>query len=358
MKISATYKDDRLDGTYTRRDDRGRTVETISYRGGKFHGWRTRYEQGRIASEESFFDGALLYPKGRNIIRLELARIRKTTIYMARPGDTPAGDGEAKRTPARADVALAIRRLMEYRFLCDVPYEGMEADPQMIREATAAAKICNKLGQLTHFPKNPGLSPAEYKLAKFGASHGNLAMGSSVPASVDRYMDDSDAKNIDRVGHRRWCLYPPMRKTGFGTAGVYSSMRVSDRSRSDVPDFDFVAYPPRGLMPVGHFASGRAWNVSLNPKKYRKLDKQAVKVSVFPAQSRQFEPGNVDGLKPMPLNYFNVDDRNFGLPRCIIFRPDGVRLRSGARFWVRIEGIKTARGEDATIGYIVEFMSL
>src|SRR5438045_1192356 len=80
-----------------------------------------------------------------------------------------------------------------------------------------------RLGRLDHDPRNPGLPEDQYQLARKAAGSSNLGwfgkgQSDSLALSVDMFMDDSDETNIDRVGHRRWCLNPAMKKVGFGQA--------------------------------------------------------------------------------------------------------------------------------------------
>jgi hypothetical protein len=339
IKVSAVFKDDVLEGKYLQRDENGKAELAAGYRAGKFHGWRKEYEGGKLVSEQAYFDGTVLYPKGQTLMRYTLAAISKTKIEGTNS----------------SEVAQAVRRAMQYRYLCDVPWEGLSVDAKMTTEAAAAARACEMLGRLSHQPPNPGMSEAEYKLAKFGASHSNLSMGSGIVRSVDSYMHDSDASNIDRVGHRRWILFPPMLKTAFGGSGRYSAMRVMDKSRSEIPDYDYVAYPPRGFLPTEYFGADRAWHVSPNPRKYAKSDPKKVAVRVHPVRGRTASLADFARSPALKLNYDNVSSQSFGTPGCIIFRPDNVNLSAGSRYWVSITGIKTRDGKDAKIEYLVEF---
>src|SRR5262249_11739264 len=154
---------------------------------------------------------------------------------------------------------------------------------------------------LDHTPENPGLPEEEYRKAFKGTSTSNLAIGvRSLERAVDVWMDDSDRRNIDRIGHRRWCLNPTMRIVGFGRADRFTAMTCQARSRRPVPDFDFVCWPARGPMPVEYFKPTHAWSVSLNPMKYRAPD--AVKPKLY-ALDRD---GNKTG-DPLPLDYTGVD---------------------------------------------------
>jgi hypothetical protein len=165
-------------------------------------------------------------------------------------------------------------------------------------------------------------------------------------------MDDSDARNIDRVGHRRWCLNPAMVKTGFGASGVFAAMWAHDASRKDVPDFDYVAYPAMGYMPDYYFGARHAWSVSLNPKKFDRPDAKNVKVRVIPVGDDYAR--NAD---PLPLDHLGVSSEGMGLRDCIIFRPKELELAPGRRYWVEIDGV-TKGGKPMPIRYVVHFFEL
>jgi len=173
-----------------------------------------------------------LYPKSREAVK------ERVKALLA------AGRG--------SDREQALALLNVYRYLCDVPCD-VTLDEVYSEKATAAAEVCARLGRLDHAPPNPGMPEERYQLGREGAGGSNLFGGGGMPSSVHGYMNDSDPGNIDRVGHRRWCLNPRMGKTGFGAYGNYAAMWSMDGSRTEVPDFDFVAFPPRGYMPVEYF---------------------------------------------------------------------------------------------------------
>ena len=83
-------------------------------------------------------------------------------------------------------------------------------------------------------------------------------------------MDDSDASNIDGVGHRRWQLNPVLGKVGFGFAlgeggyGAYTAEKVMDKSGSGCA-YDFISRPASGNFPEELMAGRTAWSVTLNP---------------------------------------------------------------------------------------------
>jgi len=253
-----------------------------------------------------------------------------------------------------AERAAALRKLKAYRYLAGMPYDDLVLDDSYNRYAEAATQICAKLGRLDHRPPNPGMPEDEYKLAAKGAASSNLGVGpKNLVSSVDLWMNDSDAGNIPLLGHRRWCINPYMKKAGFGRTDQYTAMYSFDQSRRNVPDFDFVSYPARGLMPVEYFHAGWAWNVSLNPRKYRTPD-DAVKPQIYEADEPMKKVG-----EPLKLDYEKVNLMPFGIPNCIIFRPEKFTPQPGKRYVVEIDGLKRANGRAAEpIRFGVEFVSV
>jgi hypothetical protein len=250
--------------------------------------------------------------------------------------------------------SLALRRLQAYRYLAEVPYKDLKLDEGFNKMCLAGAKLCEKIGKLEHKPENPGLPEDEFKLAYMGTSRSNLGQGfKSLVQSVDAWMDDSDAGNIDRLGHRRWCLNPTMVKTGFGRSGIFTAMYSFDRSRTKPPDFDFICFPARGYMPIEFFGPHHAWSVSLNPKKYKTPAKDFVP-KIYRADENGLKMG-----EPLKLIFSKVDTVPFGVPNCIIFRPEKLAPTRQAKFAVELEGIQPL-GKKGTISlqYMVEFVKL
>jgi hypothetical protein len=276
-----------------------------------------------------------------------LDQLKKTIREINTSGERPSETGAAERD-------AALRRLKVYRYLAGVPYENLVLDDEFNKLARAGARLCEKLGRLDHKPENPGLSADEYQLGLKGTGGSNLAEGyPTLAKAVDAWMDDSSDSNIDRLGHRRWCLFPYLQKVGFGRAGKFSAMYILDRSQPEVPDFDYVAFPAAGLMPVEYFNPTWAWNVSLNPRKYRAPANESKPV---------VQEVNNEGKKlgtPLTLNHTSVNNEGFGLPGCIIFRPEGVVVRPGKRYRVEIDGLMTTRGAKAKpLAYTVEFVGV
>ena len=247
-----------------------------------------------------------------------------------------------------------MSRLRQYRYLCGVPFETLSWDARCVDLAEHGALVCARLNKMTHTPEKPaGMSDAEYELCKTGAGQSNLFTGlTQAGPCVDGWMDDSDDKNIDRVGHRRWCINPTMGKTGFGANGNYAAMYSWDSSNKEIPDWDYVSYPARGYMPLSHFGAKYAWSVSPNMAKYQAPVEAQIKVTIQPADAKLAPAGPA-----LKLDYFHVDSGNFGSGPAIIFRPAAFSMAEGA-FLVDITGLKPKSAEAPPLHYVVHFVNL
>ena len=198
---------------------------------------------------------------------------------------------------------------------------GLNADvanyPEM-EEMLGAATLVNYLNRgLSHNPGRPDeLSDAKYDTlynnAYSGASQSNLAWGvTNMAEAVLLYMEDSDSSNIDRVGHRRWILNPSMGKTTFGRCGSFSALYAFDSSGSG--NQRRVAWPAQ-QTPVSMFDDYHAWSVSYG--EYLNID--TIRVTLTRESDGRiwnFTSSEKDGD-------FFVDNVGYGLPGCVIFRPD------------------------------------
>ena len=268
-----------------------------------------------------------------------LAQIKKTLATILSPENTQ-GDEKSQ----------ALQRLKAYRFLAEVPYQDLTLDEDYNKMCLAGARLCEKLGKLEHKPNNPGMPEDEFKLAYAGTSRSNLGMGlPTLVSAVDAWMFDSDSANVALLGHRRWCLNPAMRKTGFAHVGAVTAMYSFDQSRGRVPDFDFICYPARGFMPIEFFESKCAWSVVLNPLKYKTPGKD-FNQKIYQADALGKKQGT-----PLTLDFKKVDTTPFAIPNCIIFRPEELQVAPGRAYVVELEGIRRQSGGTITLQYVVEF---
>lgn len=359
-RVKAQYVQGELNGRYDEFNEQAKPAKIVYYRNGVKQGVFQEFAGGRLVRDEFWLDGNLLLPKSPQMIAAGLKAIQTAPVKTV--GEMPSCAArirdavkDAKLQAAREN---AVRKLMAYRFLCDVPFEGMELDTTYVAHTEAASEIMTRVNKLTHTPDNPGMPDEEYQFARKGTGSSNIFSANDLVKSVDAYMNDSDPGNIVCLGHRRWCLNPSMGKTGFGGHAKMSAMWSMDHSRKEVPDFEYVAFPPRGLLPAKVFHDNWAWSVTLNLKKYKKPNKDDVKIHIFPTR---FFPQNAKlekAAKPLELDYFNVDLGGYAIANCIIFRPAKFRVAPNTAYWVEIKGIENADGKAVDIGYLVSFIDL
>jgi hypothetical protein len=340
VKRQARFKEGRLDGLCLEYTEAGKKRLTAEYRAGLLHGTVTRFEKGKPILEQRFHEGRPVYARSLEQLRKELARL--TTV-------PPLGPDQAV-----AEREAGLRRLKAYRYLAGVPYVNLVLNERMNVAARAASRICERLGRMDHAPPNPGLPEAEYRAAYRGASSSNLAVGFDTPAdAVDGWLNDSDARNLAHLGHRRWCLNPWLREVGFGNSGRFQAMWAFDASQKEVPPFDFISYPARGLMPIAFFQPTYAWSIVLDPRKYLPPDRRA-RPRIFRVDQYLNKVGAA-----LKLNARTVDTRAYGVPNCIIFRPEKNAVAAGRRYLVEVRGLRLKAGNrPAAVRYIVEFVDL
>lgn len=202
----------------------------------------------------------------------------------------------------------------------------MKSDPQLNKNAELAAKACTKAGHLSH-----GLGDFTDKC--------NLAGGAGMVKSVRQYMNDGGANNRVARGHRRWCLNPPMGKTGFGGKSGFSAMWAMDRSGG--AQMKFWAYPGIGLYPE-EYLTGNSWSAYFDEKA---PEAKKVKVRVFKMRLRPEK-------KIIKLD--EIDGRELEVPfiatsgNSVNFEVDYYRGKKKGIYWVSV------KGGGLSEGYLVE----
>ena len=252
---------------------------------------------------------------------------RKSVSYSAQPDiDTPP---YAAGSLSNETLNDALKVLNFVRYIAGVP-SNVTLNSDYNEWAQAASLVSRLNNKLSHDPSQPaGLPNDPYDLGHTGASRSNLGSGYANPASsiVNGYLRDGDASNIDRVGHRRWVLNPPMSQVGFGYVGSYTAMYALDRTGSS--SCTNVAWPAQN-MPVELFHNNDPW--SLNVGKTVSGDNTTVTLTrQRDGKVWNFSSGPSDG-------YFHVDNGGYGMVGAIIFRPDGFSCYPGDSFTVRITG--------------------
>ncbi|MDE6729017.1 MAG: fibronectin type III domain-containing protein [Oscillospiraceae bacterium] len=236
-----------------------------------------------------------------------------------------------------------LNALNVMRYIAGIPEVTLNSEYNDLCQHGAYINFLNK--SISHSPAKPsGVSDSLYAKGAKACGSSNLMMGYTNPAkSVLAYMNDSDNSNIDRLGHRRWCLNPSMKQTGFGQVNYYGAMYAFDSSYGDTP-YSGVCWPAQN-MPVDYFSANHAWSYSLGSSI---ADPNSVKVTLTRKSDNMiwnFSYNGADG-------YFNVENSGYGKPGCVIFRPTGVtEYKSGDVYTVHISGV------GKTVDYTVNFFS-
>ncbi len=345
-EINATYKRGVLEGRYVEYRFSGEWKREANYKKGLLHGAakitfgkksvsKRKWEKGRLVD----LDGIAPFPVPLETLRAELAEAR--VVPEAGPG-AKAGD------PLSPDRMVALGRLRTYRAACGVPWRHLRLDRRLNDLCDAASEVSQGNGKLSHTPEQPaGMDEERFQQGSKGAGNSNLSSG-PMASSVDSYMDDSDASNIDRVGHRRWCLNPSMGVTGFGQAGRWSAMWAMDQSGPGPGKAKTILYPPAGYVPVDLFGPRHAWSLhALNGRMPQSADSLEIRVVRLDEYFQEVGP-------PLELDWKSLSTEGFGGSPCIIFRPVGVKVNPGARYSVTLQWTK---GKEPDHRYLVEFVA-
>lgn len=253
-------------------------------------------------------------------------------------------------------------RLNALRAIAGLPAVILDAD---LCESAQYGAVLLTASSFSHYPPQPeDMDDDFYQKGYAATSSSNLYAGLGLMATVDGFMDDSDASNVAALGHRRWQLNPSMGKVGFGYAlssggyGRYTAEKVFDRSGT-YGDYDFVGWPASGYFPSDSFGWNVAWSVTLNPRKYATPDKSQVKVTLRRESdgAEQTFSGDETYTPYYYGSYYNVNTGGYGVANCIIFRPDWTEDYEGV-YTVEITGLTDRAGDPAELTYQVDFFAL
>ncbi|MEO6596157.1 MAG: hypothetical protein ABIP94_15525 [Planctomycetota bacterium] len=337
---TGTYREGKRTGKWTELDASGERRRLADYRDGLLHGNVRILQKAKVLTRQTWkrgelvdLDGLQPFPLPRNTVLSQLRAILATETLP-----------DAKDPKAELRQA-ALLRLRAYRQLCGLPHTDMVLWQPWNELCDAAAEVCHQNGKIDHHPAKPaGIDEARYKQGTEGARNSNLAIGGSVVDSVDSYMDDSDPSNIDRIGHRRWCLNPTMEKVAFGTDENFHAMWSMDGSGSAPKGLDAYYYPPPGYVPVDLFSSQRAFSIAMKGGGAPKADE--LRPSIRPLDS-DYLPG-----EPLELDAQHTAGGGFGTGTCLVFRAKDLQVAVGSRYLVEVS---TDGGKSQDYRYVVEF---
>lgn len=352
IHTTAAYEGGELQGEYVERGTNGKPQLIGNYEDGRKQGSFTFRDGRRVRGVQSWekgvliaVDGVELHPRSLREIRESLTRIYDPEHEWGRAEDESEDPGRASESEEiLQDRDAALRRLMAYRFLCGLAWEDMRLSERYNDYTTLGAKLCAEIGQLTHYPKNPGWPKDAYRDAFLGTSSSNMAFTQSMRSSVDGYMEDSDPRNLSHLGHRVWCLEPELMVTGFGREGRVTAMWVKDESRTLIADWNVILCPPAGYLPSEYFGERHAWSVELNSNHFGKPRVKKLELGLWALDEDYLKSGD-----PLELDYKGVNDYT------VIFRPSAIDVSAGRKYLAEVRGISGRKGREG-ISYIVEFV--
>ena len=360
-KLTASYLAGKLQGRYRLSSADLSWVYEAKYKAGKLHGRVTIKRRRKIVSKQKWLAGQLVdldgiqpFPRSARALRRQLAEIlQPATVKQPEKRKKPhkrhqgrGGSAAVKPDPLAATRAAALRRLQAYRALCTLRYADMELVPKWNDLCDAAAEVCRANGQISHHPARPaGFDAERYAQGALAASKSNLSAGSGMLRSVDAYMDDSDPRNIDRLGHRRWLLNPRLKRLGIGAADRFSALWCMDASGSMAKGMEAVFYPPRGLLPVDFFGPRHAWCIIL-------LRGQAPRKKSIELMLHELDEYYQAKGEALPMDHSSLAPAAYGAGRCLIFRPQGLQVEVGRKYLLRVS---FDAGKSEAFRYVVEF---
>lgn len=215
----------------------------------------------------------------------------------------------------------------------------------------------------SHTPNKPSnMTQAFYDRGYAATSSSNIGWGHLDLATFTQgCLQDDDAGNIGQVGHRRWILNPRMLKTGMGYANARATTSAFDTSRAAL-SYSVIAYPSAGLFPAtnGFMKRTTPWSVTLNPDRY---DWNASSLTVT---MKRVADGRTWTFNSADTNtageYFAFNTLGYGVPACLIFRPDpaSISYAVGDQFDIKVSGGLYTQGTTTptTIAYRTTMISL
>ncbi|GAB3247401.1 hypothetical protein GCM10027456_18760 [Kineosporia babensis] len=209
-------------------------------------------------------------------------------------------------------------------------------DAKLSAKAQKAALMMDAENSLSHAP--PTSWPCYSAEGADAAGHSNLCLSCTGAESVAQYLADPGPNNTE-AGHRRWLLYPFVKKMGSGITSGASALWVIPSRPAKVKSPAWVSWPTPGYFPNELDPGGR-WSLSASNDK---IDFARAKVTVRIAGGARLK---VCQYKP------TVHGRpDYGTPALVwevadFALPTGVRSR---RLDVTVSGIRTWNKADTAL---------
>lgn len=274
----------------------------------------------------------------------------------------------APYSPGLVNEAFLQDGLNMLNFIRELAY--LDGNVYLTSEANDIAQkgaLLNAVSEFSHTPTKPtDMDQLLYDAGYDATSSSNLAAGLfPLSKAIRGLIDDEDANNIERIGHRRWFLAPDFYETGFGYVKVddnyrhYMTAKVfRDLERKEV-EYDTIAWPSAVAFPIEFINAEVPWSISLNSDMYDNSRTDAIEVIYSNETTGQSITLNSQH-KDIDGHYFNVETSNYAIPFCIIFRPshNEFTLSIGDLVSIKINNVYTKSGNRIAIDYSTQFFTL
>ena len=279
---------------------------------------------------------------------------------------TPNPTGGVAGKLSASTLQGALNALNCVRYTAGIPEVSLNETYTDLCQHAADLNYLNQ--EMSHSPARPaGVSDDFYEKGYKGASESNIAYGFSkmgsriiwtqpvINAVLDGWIADTDSSNVAYLGHRRWCLDPIMKETGFGSDQGYSAMYSFDSySREDEDNpYQYILWPAK-VTPISLFKQPSAWSICLNDDVYDIWNSTNVTVTMK-TKGKTITLDESDTR--YPGEFFKLSGKSYGQMACISFYPN-LTFSAGDTAEVSVTGLKDVEGYDAPINYTVRFVEM
>ena len=234
-------------------------------------------------------------------------------------------------------LKIPFKMLNFARFMVGIPNEvtNDSSYEKLAQDASLLMKVNNKMAH-TGQPKPKNMNDKLYNSGAKGCKSCNISYGrDNLYENVEGWIVDNG--NFTTMGHRRWILNPPMKKTGFGKVGVFAAMYCFDNSFGDTP-YKNIPWPCRNM--TLEFANTSHWSLSTG-----KILPNDIVVTLTNRRT-----GNIQTFSNKNTKTFCISNDNYGLKGCVIFEGPLVKDEDSYRVDVN--------GKDVAISYDVDFFNV
>lgn len=237
---------------------------------------------------------------------------------------------------------------------------GLPADVRCTDELNANAQegaLLLAASEFSHYPHRPdGMEKGLYDAGYAATSSSNIGYGHrTLSGFVLSCTDDSDAGNLDRVGHRRWLLNPDLKLVGLGYVENMTTTKVFDHSRTPSLTPEMVCWPAQGVFPVELADANLGWSCTPKPGTYDLGASKDLTVTLTREGDGAVFELDLSMDDPQAGAYCHVDTVGYGYGPAIIFRPEVEGYAHGDVYRVKIDNVKRAGGGTTSIEYTVKF---